>query len=192
MADPRTLLQRALTDLDRGPPDLVALFGPAKIRELTVDWLRADGCGLTGDDATVERLIAYATPEVVNALLELERSSTPTRKGRPRNDIFDMTIYAAAYFKFVGEAKRAARAARWLGAPATKDRVDRNMRRFIQSLHIAYSAIGAPEKMFEAAMSIVLEAQGDLEKLERKIEAERRAESARRKSSRFSSFSARP
>ncbi|RWH18177.1 MAG: hypothetical protein EOQ75_22005 [Mesorhizobium sp.] len=190
----QSLLQRALTDLDRGPHDIVELFGSAKVREITVAALRGTGCKLEGDTETVERLIEYATRFVIEPWLREWRGSfEPANLGRPRTDLFEIVIYAAARHRFGGEHRNpAALAAKWLGEPATKDKVEKREKRFRRIFSRVYALAGLSRaEAAEQSARILLDVILDLEKLDAKMAAERAATSRAKRDARHGSFSAR-
>ncbi|ESY92698.1 hypothetical protein [Mesorhizobium sp. LNHC209A00] len=189
-----SLLRRALTDLDRGPDDIVELLGPARVRDVTMSALRDDGCKLEGDTATVERLIEYATKFVVEPWLrEWRQSFEPANLGRPHTDLFEIVICAAALHRFRADNRNpAALAARWLGEPATKDKVEKREKKFrrIFSHVYAYAGLSRAESA-ERSARLVLDVILDLEAIETKMTAEHAAASSAKRNTRHGSFSAR-
>ncbi|RUV42701.1 MULTISPECIES: hypothetical protein [unclassified Mesorhizobium] len=191
----QSLLQRALTDLDRGPEDIVELFGPGNVRDLAIAMLSASGCALDGSPADVERLVKYATEvDVEPWLREWRKSFGPANLGRPRTDLFEIVIYAAARHRFGGEHRNpAALAAKWLGEPATKDKVEKREKRFrriFSHAYVAYAGLSRAEAA-EHSARILLDVILDLEKLDAKMAAERVATSHAKRDSRHAPFSAR-
>ncbi|RWG08267.1 hypothetical protein [Mesorhizobium sp.] len=190
----QSLLQRALTDLDRGPEDIVELFGPARVREIATAMLRATGCALDGSPTDVERLIKYATEvDVEPWLREWRESFEPDCRGRPRTDLSEIVIYAAARHRFGGEHRNpAGLAAKWLGEPATKDKVEKREKRFRRIFSRVYALAGLSRaEAAERSARILLDVIIDLEKLDAKMAAERAATVRAKKDARHGSFSAR-
>lgn len=190
----QSLLQRALTDLDRGPEDIVELFGPARVREITVAALRGTGCKLEGDTETVERLIKYATEvDVEPWLREWRKSFEPGNRGRPRTDLFEIVICAAALYRFRGKVKKPAGvAAEWLGEPATKEKVEKRDKAFRRIFGRVYDQIGVPRAVgLERSAELLFDVIVDLEKLDAKIADEHAAASRAKRDARHAPFSAR-
>lgn len=190
----QSLLQRALTDLDRGPEDIVELFGPANVRDITVAALRGTGCKLEGDTETIERLIEYTTQFLIEPWLrEWRQSFEPDNRGRPRTDLFEIVIYAAARHRFGGDHRNpAALAAKWLGEPATKDKVEKREKRFRRIFSRVYAFAGLSRaEAAEHSARILLDVILDLEKLDAKMVDERATASRAKRDGRHASFSAR-
>jgi hypothetical protein len=189
----KSLLQRALTDLDRGPDDIVELFGPDRVREIALAMLRGLGCKLDGDPNTVELLIQYAREvDVEPWLREWRKSFERPRRGRPPTDLFDATIYAAALSRAAGVKEASAAAAKWLGPPATKDRVEKNAKFFRKVMSKAYLGMSLPREVaVHSAARIILDVIRDLEALEAKMTDEKAAAFRAKKNARHASFSAR-
>ncbi|RWF36873.1 hypothetical protein [Mesorhizobium sp.] len=190
----QSLLQRALTDLDRGPEDIVELFGPANLRDIAIAMLQATGCALDGSPADVERLVKYAIEvDVEPWLREWRKSFEPANLGRPRTELFEIVIYAAARHRFGGEHRNpAALAAKWLGEPATKDKVEKREKRFRRIFSRVYAFAGLSRaEAAEHAARILLDVILDLEKLDAKMAAERAVTSRAKRDGRHAPFSAR-
>lgn len=192
---PKTLMQRALVDLSRGPDDIVELFGPTRVREITIAMLRGIGCKLEGDAETVELLIQYAREVDVEPWLRTwHKSLERPQRGRPSRDFFDIVIYAAAMARFRNmQAKQpAALATKWLGAPATKDRVEKGDRQFRRVMPRAYANAGqSRDTALLCAARLLFDVTNDLEALDAKIADECAAATRAKKDARYGTFSAR-
>ena len=188
----QSLLQRALVDLERSPDDIVELFGSAGVREITIAMLNGVGCKLDGDTKTVELLIQYASEvDVEPWLREWRKSFERPNRGRPPTDLFDITIYAAALSRFYHVKGAAAAAAEWLGAPATKDRVEKNAKLFRKVMSKAYLGVGlTPEVAVLSAARIIVEVIADLEALDARMAEEHAAAARAKRTTRHASLSA--
>ncbi|QPC90005.1 hypothetical protein [Mesorhizobium sp. INR15] len=188
----RTLMQRALTDLPRGPEDIVELFGPAHVRDITIQILQGVGCKLDGDTMSVELLIQYARQvDVEPRLRQWRRSFERPHRGRPPTDLFDATIYAAARNRFRHVKNGAAAAAEWLGLPATKDRVEKGDKLFRRLMPRAYAGVGLTRDVaLLSAARIIIDITKDLEALAEKMSQERAAASRAKRTGRHAAFSA--
>ncbi|MER9950218.1 hypothetical protein [Mesorhizobium sp. M0047] len=188
------MLQRALVEIPRGPDDIVELFGPARVREITIAALKATGCALESDPETVERLVGYATKIDVEPWLRTwQKSFEPASQGRPRTDLFETVIYTAALYRFRGTIRNpAAAAARWLGEPATKDKVEKRDQKFRRIFGRVYEHVGLSRSVgVERSAKLLLEVISNLEKLDAKMADERAAGLRAKKTARHASFSAR-
>ncbi|MER8374412.1 hypothetical protein [Mesorhizobium sp. M1406] len=188
-----SLLRRALVEMPRGPDDIVELFGPARVREITIAALKATGCALESDPETVERLIGYAAKvDVEPWLREWQKSSEPASQGRPRTDLFETIIYTAALYRFRGTIRNpAAVAAKWLGEPATKDKVEKRDQKFRRIFARVYEHVGLSRAIgVERPAQLLLDVILDLERLDAKMAAERAAGARAKKTTRHASFSA--
>ncbi|TPM31453.1 hypothetical protein [Mesorhizobium sp. B2-3-4] len=185
-----SLLERAIVALD-APSGILDFFRPDVVRQMTVEMLKAQGCALTGDAATVERLIGHEMILVTEWLLQWEQSFTPKRRGRPELSFVQRAIYAAALYRFAGQPNAAAQAARWLGSPATKSRVEKSGKLFLRTMSIAFASRAIPkERALQATAEIVLGLQQELDRLANGLAIERTDQALRRKSARFVPFSA--
>src|SRR4051794_4677948 len=96
-----SLLQRALTELDRGPADIVELLGLDRVHEIATAMLRGRGCKLDGSPADVAHHLEYAIKTDVEPWLrEWRKSFEPPKSGRPTTDLFEIVIYTAALYRF--------------------------------------------------------------------------------------------
>ncbi|TIX32586.1 MAG: hypothetical protein E5V37_07645 [Mesorhizobium sp.] len=190
----QSLLQRALIDLDRGPQDIVELFGPASVRDVAIAALRGNGCKLDGSSVDVERLIKYATEvDVEPWLREWRRSFESKHRGRPRTDLFEIVLCAAALYRFRGKTKKSAgAAAEWLGEPATKEKVEKRDKAFRRIFGRVYAHIGTSRAVgLEQSARLLLDVIVDLERLDARMAEERTAASRAKRDARHAPFSAR-
>ncbi|MER9579230.1 hypothetical protein NKI78_26985 [Mesorhizobium sp. M0400] len=188
-----SLLQRALTDLDRGSDDIVELFGPERVRDIAIAMLRGCGCKLDGSTVDVERLLGYATKvDVQPWLREWRKSFEPAKSGRPTTNLFEIMLYTAALYRFRGKVKNpAAAAAKWLGHPATKDKVEKRDKAFRRIFGRVYEHIGVPRSIgLERSAELLVDVTLDLENLDAKMAEERAAGFRAKKGTRHASFSA--
>ncbi|MER9758469.1 hypothetical protein [Mesorhizobium sp. M0138] len=189
----QSLLQRALVALDRGPEDIVELFGPDRVQEIAAAMLRGRGCKLDGSPADVEHLVGYAMKTDVEPWLrEWRKSFEPSKSGRPTTDLFEIVLYTAALYRFKGKAKNpAGTAAKWLGEPATKDKVEKRDKKFRRIFGGAYEKVGLSRALgVERSAELLLDVILDLEKLDVAMADERAAGLRAKKTTRHASFSA--
>uniref|UniRef100_UPI00289B9037 hypothetical protein n=1 Tax=Shinella sp. TaxID=1870904 RepID=UPI00289B9037 len=122
-------------------------------------------------------------------LLEGERKP---KRGRPQVDHNTRIIYAAAFSLFTAEgtshSAAAKQAAQFLGKPATKDRVEKNLKAWLRKASAAVRARGGCPKLRRFLWDTLFAVAEELTVLAAELDAERTAEAARRKSSRHASF----
>ena len=187
MSDSPSLYETAIAELDSDvtPAGYIEALGPDWIRDTAAERLKADGVEVVGAPSLVKWAIDRKSEEIVSDLyLWLEQLPMRTKGGRTPNGFVHNLILTAAYYAFTqaGSRKTEARraAAKRLGSPITKDKVEKAERIFRRDLSRLMRSFER-ERMLRLTASLVLQAQDELQS----IEAHRRDEEAARHKRRF-------
>lgn len=189
------MMQRALRTVDRGPSDVLELFTETdRLRDLTAHLLQEAGFSLAGDPKTIALLIDYAQQDVYAGLADW-RLNAPKKKGRPANGLMRIAIQTAALYKFwdgVSRAEAAARAASFLGSPATKSTVDKAFHHYWRDLNAVATVVrsqGLPtSEVKDLAVGLVSTIQQDLDAIAEALQREETTIASSRKSARHARF----
>lgn len=190
-----TVFQRAKERFGNLPPHEQDAWDDMRakvLRAVATEYLKHRGVVLIGDPSLVEYAIDQACGAIAPVWVPLLEGEAEPKRGRPPVDHNTRTIYAAALVMFTGDgvsnSAAAKQAAQFLGAPATKDRVEKNFNAWRRKATEALTARdGCPELRRVLTNALFLVAD-ELRVIAAELEAERTAEAARRKSSRHISF----
>lgn len=134
MVQSYSVMERVLAELDKAPDDIIELMGSESLCEMTVRALTKIGAMPAGNQRSVDLLVAYFADDLAISMRAWQATLQSRKPGRPRVPFGEAAVYAAAFHHFIdlgaGRAKAAGAAASLLGAPATKDRVQKGERRF--------------------------------------------------------------
>lgn len=167
-------------------------FRSAYVRNLAIQFLKDRGVVLIGHPSLVEYAIAEASvlmAEVHKAGLEGKRVR---KRGRPLTDPVTVNIYIAAHAIFhqesVSVAAAAKQAAKFLGEPATKDRVEKGRKRWLAEASAWLVATNGGDITRQFLASVVGSNMNELKRIAAELKADQAAEAARRRSARFAPF----
>lgn len=162
------------------------------LRAVAAGYLKHRGVTLIGDPSLVEYAIDQACGEIAPVWVPLLKGEGKPQRGRPQVDHNTRIIYAAAFSLFTTEGKSCSAAARqaaqFLGAPATKDRVEKNLRAWLRKASAAVRAQGGCQKLRRFLWDTLFVVAEELRVIAAELEAERAAEASRRKTARHISF----
>jgi len=190
-----TVFKRAKERFDNLPPHEQVAWDDIQakvLRAVAAEYLKHRGVTLIGDPSLVEYAIDQACGEIAPVWVPLLEGEGKPQRGRPQVDYNTRIIYAAAFSLFTTEGKShsaaAKQAAQFLGAPATKDRVEKNLKAWLRKASAAVHARGGCPKLRRFLWDTLFAVAEELRVIAADLEAERAAEAARRKSSRHISF----
>lgn len=190
-----TVFKRALGRFDNLPPHEQVIWDDMQVqvlRAVATEFLKHRGVALIGDPSLVEYAIDRACGEIAPVWVPLLEGEGKPKRGRPQVDYNTRIIYAAAFSLFTAEGKShsaaAKQAAQFLGEPATKDRVEKNLKAWLRKASAAVAARGGCPKLRRFLWDTLFVVADELRAIASELEADRAAEVARRKSSRHVSF----
>mgnify|MGYP001176816107 CR=1 FL=1 len=190
-----TVFKRARDRFDNLPPHEQVIWDDMQaqvLRAVATEFLKHRGVVLVGDPSLVEYAIDRASDEIAPAWVPLLEGENKPKRGRPQVDYNTRIIYAAAFSLFFteGSSKSAAakQAAQFLGEPATKDRVEKNLNAWLRKASAAVRARGGCPKLRSFLWDTLFVVAEELTVIAADLEADRATEAARRKSSRHISF----
>lgn len=188
MSAPETVMQRALREAEVMTPEdeaWVARWRADWFRDVAIEYLKSQGVKPIGDNSIVEYAIGRAAADV-EAAHQLLIENAKRSPGRPRIGYDISRIYAAAYFAHaddgISETQRMLAAARFLGHPATKDRVVRGVKAFCRYEALFTSAAYTEHR--QAArnflLNLVVDQKHDLLRIAAELEQEKEERASRR------------
>ncbi|MCD1265516.1 hypothetical protein B5M44_20765 [Shinella sumterensis] len=190
-----TVFQRAQRRFDTLPPHEQDAWDDMQakvLRAVATEYLKHQGVMLIGDPSLVEYAIDQACGEIAPVWVPLLEGEGKPKRGRPQVDHNTRIIYAAAFSIFFTEGSStsaaAKQAAQFLGEPATKDRVEKNLKAWLHKASAAVRARGGCPKLRRFLWDTLFVVADELRIIATDLEQERAAEAARRKSSRHISF----
>jgi hypothetical protein len=170
----------------------VAEYRTACVRDLAIEALKDRGVILLGHPSLIEYAVSQEcvlTAKVHEAAFE---GKTARRRGRPPVNPVVLNIYAAALALFehegVSVASAAKQAARFLGEPATKDRVEKGRKHWLETASVFLAITDGSEITREFLTRLVASNASELKRIAAELEADQAAEAARRRSARFAPF----
>ncbi|WP_315918640.1 hypothetical protein [Mesorhizobium sp. SP-1A] len=191
-------MQRALREFKKATPERIEAAGQYRaewLRNLAIRFLPAHGVKLIGDPSLVEFTIGRVTCDFSDAVKIAEDEAASRKRGRPANDLDTNMIYAAAVTlqaDGLSIAEAARRAAKFLGAPATKDRVEKGLKAFLRwggGVREAASRTGEDvERASYFVIWLLTTTRFELTRFAKEIAAEKAEAEARRKFGRHVSF----
>lgn len=194
-----TVFTRALDRFDNLPPHEQVVWDDMQaqvLRAVATEFLKYRGVVLVGDPSLVEYAIDRACEEIAPVWVPMLEGWTEPKRGRPQVDYNTRIIYAAAFSLFTADGKShsaaAKQAAQFLGEPATKDRVEKNLKAWLRKASAAVAARGGCPKLRRFLWDTLFVVADELRSIAAELEAERAAEASRRKSNRHVSLLARP
>lgn len=161
-------------------------------RSLAIEDLKDRGVVLIGHPSLIEYAVAQESVLVAEAQKATLEGKTARKRGRPAVDPIALNIYVAALAIFeqegVSVAAAAKQAARFLGEPATKDRVEKGRKRWLDTASVFLTLTNGSEITREFLARLVASNGNELKRIAAELEADKAAEAARRKSARFAPF----
>jgi len=161
-------------------------------RSLAIEDLKDRGVVLIGHPSLIEHAISRESALVAEARKASLEGNTARKRGRPTVDPVVLNIYTAALAIFqqegVSVAAAAKQAARFLGDPATKDRVEKGRKRWLETAADFLTLTNGSEITREFLTWHVAGIGNELKRIAAEMEADKAAEAARRKSARFAPF----
>jgi hypothetical protein len=186
MAESLSLYEAAMAELDVEVTSFgyIEALGPDRIREMAAKRLQAEGVELIGAPSLVDRMLTReAEATVADLCLWLEELQALSKSGRPSNGCVHNFILTAAYHTCVSaglgktEARRAA--AKRLGRPITKDKIEKATKALLKDSGRAFASI-PKDRALETVASIVMTIQDELERIEARLRDEEAAHRKRR------------
>jgi hypothetical protein len=191
MSESPSLYETAMAELDVDvtPGEYIQMLGPDRIREKAAECLWAEGVEIASSPSLVNWALDRKCEEVVSDLYQwLEELQARTKRGRPQNGVLHNLILVAAYStaRSAGHGKTEARraAAKRLGEPITKDKVERAEKLLLRDAGRAFASV-SKERAIEIIASQVMTVQAELARIEEGMEAERRDDEGARHKRRF-------
>lgn len=161
-------------------------------RRLAIEDLKDRGVVLMGHSSLIEYAISQESVRVAEAQKALLEGKTTRKRGRPAVDPIAVAIYNAAIALFlqdgVSVAAAAKQAAKFLGEPATKDRIEKGHKRWLDTASDFLTFTSRSEITREFLAFHVFYLASELKRIAVELEADKAAEAARRKSARFAPF----
>lgn len=164
-------------------------YRSACARSMAIETLKDRGVVLIGHPSLVEHAISQESALVAEARKASIEGKTARKRGRPAVDPVVLNIYVAALAIFeqegVSVAAAAKQAARFLGDPATKDRVEKGRKRWLETAADFLALTNGSEITCEFLTRLVASNGNELKRIAAEVEADKAAEAARRRLARF-------
>ncbi|WLS07527.1 hypothetical protein Q9314_15265 [Shinella sumterensis] len=190
-----TVMRRALDrfkNLSEEEKQRLAAYRAACVRDLAVEALKDHGVVLIGHPSLIEYAVSQEcvlTAKVHEAAFE---GKAARKRGRPAVDPVVLNIYTAALAIFeqegVSVAAAAKQAAKFLGEPATKDRVEKGRKRWLETASVFLTLTNGSETTREFLTRLVASNVNELKRIAAELDADKAAEADRRRSARFTNF----
>lgn len=192
-----SVMRRALDYYTNPTPEVQSVcadYRDAYTRAFARATLEENGVVLVGHPTLLRYALSAAYERAAEALKPHLEGEPAKKRGRPPVDSITTQLYFAAHGLFhqegVSIAEAARRAAKFLGAPATKDRIEKARIRWLEFARQMRDGTGDDGITRRFLAAIVSSIRADLARIAAELEADRSAEAARRYSSRHASFSA--
>lgn len=167
-------------------------YNRACARRLATEDLKDRGVVLIGHPSLIEYAVALESVRVAEAQKAKLEGKTVRKRGRPPVDPIAVDIYNAALALFLEDgvsiAAASKQAAKFLGEPATKDRIEKGHKRWLDTASDYLIFTNGSEITCEALTLQVFYLASELKRIAVELEADKAAEAARRKSARFAPF----
>lgn len=167
-------------------------YRSACARSLAIEALKDRGVVLIGHPSLIEHAISQESVLVAASRKVAFEGKTDRKRGRPAVDPVVLNIYTAALAIFqqegVSVAAAAKQAARFLGEPATKDKLEKARKRWLETAADFLALTQGSEITREFLTRLVASNGRELKRIAAELEADKAAEAARRRSARFASF----
>lgn len=192
---PETVMQRALREAaiwTEEDAEGYARWERAWFRDMAVSFLQDQGVKLLGDATLVEWAIDRATGDFEMAH-RLSNENAQRRPGRPSNSLDVNRIYTAAFLAQdhgLSRRQQTLRAARMLGAPATKDRVEKGLRAYLRATAVMASCVPADRehRVFDFMIELVVGEKRRLLRIVDELANEKALTASRRYADRHATF----
>lgn len=167
-------------------------YRSACARSMAIEALKDRGVILIGHPSLIEHAISQESALVAEARKASLEDKTARKRGRPPVDPIAVDIYNAALALFledgVSVAAAAKQAAKFLGEPATKDRIEKGHKRWLDTASdfLIFTNLSEVTRVFLTRH--VFYRASELRRIAAELEADKSAEAARRRSARFAPF----